>query len=486
MTEAGKENRKKPNIVFILADDMGYGDMGCNNPESKIPTPHLDRLASQGMRFTDAHAPSSVCTPSRYAVLTGHYCWRSRLKDGIVWPWDGALIEPDRLTVAGLLRQQGYRTACIGKWHLGWDWTLKDGSAPNDHIEYGVHGDPGRVPMGERIDYGQPAKGGPVDCGFESYFGDDVPNFPPYTWFENDRVVEAPSVPKPEGIFGNPGLMVPDWSLEAVMPTLTRRAVDYIEGAGDEPFFLYFPLTAPHTPIVPTEDFRGMSQAGEYGDYVCEVDWCIGQVMAALERRGIAEETLLVFTSDNGPERFAWDCIREYGHYSMGPLRGIKRDVWEGGHRVPYIARWPGVVNAGSVCGHITMLGDLMATCADIAGAELPVDVGEDSVSILPLLRSEAPEGVRDFVVHHSMRGRFAIRRGDWVFIDDATGADMPEPEWFAAERGYRAHAYPGELYDLGDDLTERQNRYGQRPEIVDELKALLHEAKQGSAPAAR
>ena len=213
----------KPNVVYILADDMGYGDMGCNNPGSRIPTPNLDRLAAQGMRFSDAHAPSSVCTPSRYAVLTGRYCWRTRLKEGVLWPWDPALIEGDRLTVAGLLRRNGYRTACIGKWHLGWNWQTRDGEPANRGTGYGVFDRDLRHQLGRNIDYEEPIWGGPIDCGFDSYFGDDVPNFPPYTWFEQDRLVTQPTEEKPEGMFGHVGVMAPGWELEAVMPEITRR-----------------------------------------------------------------------------------------------------------------------------------------------------------------------------------------------------------------------------------------------------------------------
>ena len=475
----------RPNIVFILADDMGYGDMACNFPDSKIPTPHLDRLATQGMRFTDAHAPSSVCTPSRYAVLTGRYCWRSRMKEGIVWNWDGALVEPDRLTVAGLLREQGYRTHCVGKWHLGWDWPLTDGSHANDHLPFAEYGNETRMSVGELVDYSQPIKGGPVDRGFDTYFGDDVPNFPPYTWFENDRVTEVPTVPKPEDMYGLNGDAVPGWDLEAVMPELTRRAVQTIDDAGDDPFFLYFPLTAPHTPIVPTAAFRGRSECGDYGDFVCQVDGTVGAIMDALERKGIADNTLLIFTSDNGPEDLAWGCIKDFQHYSMANLRGIKCDAWEGGHRVPYIARWPDVIPAGTTCKHVTMLGDLMATCAEITGAEFPDDAGEDSVSILPLLRGDSDEGgVRAFTVHHSFQNRYAIRKGDWVFIDDPTGGDREEPDWFRAERGYTDHAFPGELYNLADDVSERRNLYGAHPDIVRELKDLLEQVKAGSVKA--
>ena len=469
----------RPNVNYILADDLGFGDMGCNNPASRIPTPHLDRLASQGMRFTNAHAPTSVCTPSRYAVLTGRYCWRSRLKSGIVWQWDAPLLETERPTVADVMSGAGYRTACIGKWHLGWDWQLTDGSRANDHVEFGLFSMDQRTPVGDLIDYSKPMRGGPTDHGFESYFGDDVPNFPPYTWFEDDRVQMAPTVPKPKEMFGAPGEMVPDWELEAVMPELTRRVVDYIEAAEEDPFFLYFPLTAPHTPIVPLDRFHGASEAGEYGDYVCEVDWCVGQVMEALERTGKAQDTLLVFTSDNGPENPAYERIREHDHYSMGDLRGIKRDAWEGGHRIPFIARWPEGIEAGSTCTHLTTLGDLMATCAELAGTTVPEGAGEDSVSILPLLGGGG--AVRNCAIHHSMTGRFAIRREDWVFIDDVTGGDNKEPDWYREQRGYTSHEFPGELYDLRSDPGQKRNLYGERPEVVAELKQMLEAVKAGA-----
>ncbi|MBN2309107.1 MAG: arylsulfatase [Candidatus Hydrogenedentes bacterium] len=474
----------KPNIVYILADDMGYGDMGCNNPESKIPTPNLDALAGQGVRFTDAHAPSSVCTPTRYTILTGRYCWRTRLKQAVLWPWDPALIEPDRFTVADLLRANGYRTACIGKWHLGWDWATKDGAPANQGTEYGVYDQDVRDKLSANIDFTKPMRGGPIDCGFDYYFGDDVPNFPPYTWFENDRVATLPTEPKPDDMFGHRGPAAPGWQLEAVMPEITRRAVRYIDESGDAPFFLYFPLTAPHMPIVPTAEFRGRSQAGEYGDYVCEVDWAVGQVIEALERRGIADNTLVIFTSDNGPEHIAYPRIREHGHYSMAHFRGIKRDTWEGGHRVPFIARWPGVAPAGAECDALTTHGDFMATCADLLGAELPAGAAEDSVSMLPLFKDGLDSGpVRTFAVHHSCSGRFAIRKGDWVFIDAPSGDDNREPAWFKKERGYAAHDFPGELFNLKDDIAERVNRYGERPEVVAELLELLSRVKAGHGP---
>jgi arylsulfatase A-like enzyme len=478
----------KPNIVYILADDMGYGDMGCNNPGSKIPTPNLNRLAEGGVRFTDAHASSSVCTPSRYSILTGRYSWRTPLKRGVLWPWDPALIEPDRLTVAHLLRRAGYRTHSLGKWHLGWNWPTRDGRPAHEGLEIGVHSREPRCARESNINYSQPISGGPVDCGFDDYFGVDVPNFQPYTWFENDRLRDAPTVEKPDEMFGLPGKMKPGWKLEEMIPEFVRRAVRTIEESGPEPFFLYFALTSPHTPICPNEQFIGTSGAGLYGDFVCEVDWVVGEVMAALERKGIAESTLLIFTSDNGPECIpaaaggAYQHARQFGHYSMAHLRGVKRDNWEGGHRVPFVARWPGVAPAGTTCDQPVGLGDFMATCAEMLGVELGPEEGEDSVSILPLLRGESEAAERSMVLH-DCSGRFGLRSGDWVFIDAPTGDDNGrngEPEWFKAERGYSAHDHPGELFNLREDISERRNLYAEHPEIVRDMRRELEEIKAG------
>ena len=480
----------QPNIIYILADDMGYGDPRCNNPASKIPTPNLDRLAAEGMRFTDAHAGSSVCTPSRYNILTGRYCWRSRLKTGIVWDWDAPLIEEGQLTVAQLLQNQGYHTACVGKWHLGWDWPLIDGGNANDELPYGQFERDARYAMGKKIDYAGRISGGPVDRGFDTYFGVDVPNFPPYTWFENARLIDAPTVEKPDDMYGHPGAAKPGWRLQDMIPEFARRAVELVESRAQEnnPFFLYFPLTSPHSPIVPNTRFQGQSGCGSYGDFVCEVDWVVGQVIDALERTGQAHNTLLIFTSDNGPENRTKDDIgvyqrvRTYEHYSMGDLRGIKRDAWEGGHRVPFIARWPQVVPPDAICEQLIVLGDFMATCADITNTELPENQGEDSVSFSSLLRG-CDQPVRDFAIHHSMRGRFAIRCGDWVFIDSETGGDNQEPDWFRSQRGYTAHDSPSELYNLNEDLGERVNLYAEQPAVAEQLSSLLIQAKDGHAP---
>ena len=475
---------RKPNIVYILADDMGYGDLGCQNPKSKIPTPNLDLLAAQGVRFSDAHDPTAVCTPTRYGILTGRYCWRSRLKKGVLGLWGQTLIEPDRLTVPALLRQHGYATACIGKWHLGWNWPTKDGGPPRSG--------PDRL---SNVDFTKPIADGPTTRGFDTYFGTDVPNYPPYCFIENDRTVGIPSAPSTP-VFNIPGPMLPEWKWVDIMPELTRRAVKYVEDAAKalpaRPFFLYFPLTAPHFPIVPTPEFQGKSGAGLYGDFVAQVDWTVGQVLEALERAGLASDTLVVFTSDNGPEVArevgvgAYERIQKYGHASMGDLRGVKRDAWEGGHRVPFLARWPGRIKPGTVSGEIVCHTDLMATLAGLLGIRLPDDAGEDSYNILPALLGEKLEKpIREATVHHSCNGKFAIRQGDWVFIDAPTGDDNKEPDWLKEERGYKSHNFPGELYDLAQDPSERRNLYGERPEIVQRLKALLekYKAEGRSAP---
>ena len=472
----------KPNIVVILADDLGYGDVGCYNAQSKIPTPHLDRLAAEGMRFTDAHAPDAVCTPTRYGLLTGRYAFRSRLKSGVLGPWDGPLIEASRLTLPAFLRQHGYATACIGKWHLGWDWPTTDGRPASSKDGLG------------NVDFTKPIANGPTTRGFDYYFGVDVPNYPPYCFIENDRTVGAPSLPAPlvSGAINRPGPMLTGWSLTNILPELTLRAVRYVENAaqGKQPFFLYFPLTAPHYPIVPTPEFNGRSQAGQYGDFVAQVDSVVGDVLAALARTGLATNTLVIFTSDNGPECVeigpgAYERIRRYGHYSMDGLRGVKRDTWEGGHRVAFLARWLAHIPAGATSAETICHVDLMATSAALVGAKLPSGTAEDSYNILPaLLGKKVRRPIREATVLHGCNGSFAIRQGDWVLIDATTGDNNGskqhpgEPEWFKQERGYTANQLPGELYNLHEDLPERHNQYAEKPDIVKRLKARLERYK--------
>jgi len=481
VARAVEADASRPNIIYILADDLGYGDLKCYNPQSKIPTPNLDRLASEGIRFTDAHAPDAVCTPTRYGILTGRYCFRSRMKSGVLRPWEPPLIEESRLTVPALLRQNGYATACIGKWHLGWTWPTKDGQPPQSTNGIG------------NVDFAQPITDGPTTRGFDMYFGTDVPNYPPYCFIENDRTLGMPSVPASlsKGNINRPGPMLPGWNLTNIMPELTARAVRYVEDAPKASpaklFFLYFPLTAPHYPVVPTAEFKGRSQAGDYGDYVAQVDGTVGKVLAALDRTGQAANTLVIFTSDNGPEVVetnpgAYQRIQLYGHRSMDGLRGVKRDAWEGGHRIPFIARWPGHIPANAVSDETICEVDLIATCAALLGKELPTDAGEDSYNILPaLLGEEFDRPIRTATVLHSCHGKFAIRKGDWVLIDAPTGDDngrKGEPAWLKRERGYESNTFAGELYNLRNDLAQRHNVYGEKPEIVKQLKTLLERYK--------
>jgi arylsulfatase A-like enzyme len=465
------------NIVFILADDLGYGDLGCYNAESKIPTPRLDQLAREGMRFTDAHSPSSVCTPTRYSLLTGRYAWRTRLQRGVLGPWDKPLIEPDRLTVGRLLQRHGYTTACIGKWHLGQTFATTDGRPPS--------GGP-KNPM-TNVDFTRPVADGPIARGFDHYFGTFVPNYPPYCFIENDHTVGIPTEREGsrEEQFNIPGPMVPGWKLVNVLPELTRHAVKWIEDTAKtkKPFFLYLPLTSPHFPVVPAPEFVGKSKAGAYGDFVFQTDWAVGQVLDALKRAGVAETTLVVFTSDNGPEVVeinpgAYDRARQFHHHSMGSLRGAKRDAWEGGHRVPFIARWPGKIKAGVASDETMCHVDFMATVAAILGEKLPDNAAEDSVNVLPVLLGEERNApIREATVHHSAQGRFAIRKGDWVLIDAPSGDDngaRGEPQWLKEERRYARHDQPGELFNVRDDLSERHNHFAEKPELISELKELL------------
>ena len=476
--------KHRPNIVFILADDMGYGDLACQNPASKIPTPNLDRLAADGARFTDAHSPSAVCSPTRYGLLTGRYAWRTRLKRGVLWCWDRPLIAPDRLTVGRLLKAHGYDTACIGKWHLGWNWPTTDGKDP---VGMGKSAPDG----GANVDFTQSITEGPTTRGFDYYFGTAVPNFPPYCFIENDRTVGIPTIPKPGDMFGCPGPMLEGWKLDEILPGLARKAEEYIDAKGGRtqnlafgqtkgnPFFLYLPLTAPHTPIAPDAPARGKSQAGAYGDFVYEVDRVVGQVLTALERNGFAQETLVIFTSDNGsPGRDGTNMngkinsVREFGHNPSHVYRGIKADAWEGGHRVPFVARWPGRIVRGTVCEKTICHVDLIATCAEIIGADLPRDAGEDSFSFLAyLLRRPSDRPGRESVVHHSGSGVFALRKGKWKFIDGVGSGG-----WSGKGDGL-----PGQLYDMEADPTEKNNLYhdAEHQQILGELRDLLEQYKR-------
>ncbi len=475
---------RPPNIVIVFADDMGYGDPRVYNPLSKAPTPHIDALAAKGMRFTDAHSASSVCTPSRYGLLTGRYPWRSRLPVGIVNSWGGPVIDPDRRTLGKALQEKGYRTACIGKWHLGWDWPLLEGGYLSDELEE-VNVGPDYESYGQRVDFRRPVREGPITRGFDYYFGDDVPNFPPYAFIENDKVLGDPTdrMPLHKGLRVGP--MIPAWDIWAAQPTITARAVEWLEDqvdADEAPFFLYMPLLGPHTPIVPNAASRGKSQAGPYGDWVYQMDAILGAVIEVLERAGAISNTVVLFSSDNGsPARSgigtssAIGTVTElYSHVPNAPWRGLKADAWEAGHRVPFVVRWDGHVPASAVSDRTVCLTDIYATIADIVGFEMDDDEGEDSFSLAPLLFGDG-DYERQQIVHHSHRGLFAIRVGTWKLIlgDGSGGFSSPRGKILRpGEEG------PVQLYQLREDPSERRNLAGARGDrssaLMTELERLI------------
>lgn len=440
-----------PNVVFILADDMGYGDLKAYNPGSKIPTPHLDHLAADGLVFTDAHSGGSTCVPSRYSLITGRFAAR---RGRLNWR-NGPVIARSRLTVASVLREQGYRTAMVGKWHQG--FTMK---AP------GV------------FDYEQPLTGGPVDRGFDSFFGmhasldiqpyfyikDRKPVMPPTEKVkDNDSVGGKENWNNIQGAFWRAGDIAPDFKHNEVTPRFASEAVKVIESHdGKKPLFLYLALPSPHTPWLPTKQFIGKSGAGMYGDFVVQVDHVVGQVLGALKKSGMTKNTLVIFSSDNGPVWFDKDTER-FGHRSAGPLRGIKASAWEGGHRMPFIARWPGRVPAGKSTAHTIAFADVLATVADAAGKQkLPEGAAEDSVSFLPvLLHPEAKHKDRPPILHAEK----VIRAGDWKLIDTKGG------------RGFgvdRKAQYKIELFNLKDDLSEKNNLADKMPEKVENLRSKI------------
>lgn len=480
---------QRPNIVFVFADDLGFGDPQCYNAASRIPTPNIDELAQEGLRFTDAHSASSVCSPSRYAFLTGRYAWRDRLDASVCWQWDPPLLEDSRVTLPEMLKASGYRTACIGKWHLGWTWHDSAGNpiAP----AAGMPSYPQRLTnaqrqeIGSQVDFRQSMSGGPLSHGFDTYFGDDVPNFPPYTWFEQDALVTFPSLVKPKEMTGRPGAMAPGWEMEGVMPGLTQRAVQTIHQWGSEenaePFFLYMPLTAPHTPIVPAKEFQGTSAAGAYGDYVNQVDATLGAVIAALEESGLRENTVIIFSSDNGsPARTgtthaAGTVLSRFGHSANGDWRGLKADIWEAGHRIPLIIDWPGLTTAGSSSDGLVCLSDLYATIAVQLNHTTAVGQCEDSVDFSSLLQDPNAPSSRSSLVHHSLDGTFAIRRGQWKLIVDNLGSGgFTKPAQIAPE----GDGPLGQLYNLEDDPGETTNLWKQQPEVVSELSQELNEIR--------
>lgn len=454
------EKQKQPNIVFILADDMGYGDVSYFDNNSKLKTENLDRMAQEGVVFTDAHSSSSVSTPTRYGILTGRYNWRSTLKNNVLYGYDKALIPADRETMASMLRKNGYTTAGIGKWHLGWDW---------DNIDAGK----------DKVDFSKSVQNGPTTRGFDYFYGFcGSLDMAPYVYIENDMPTSLPdreTVNEGKYSWWRKGPTGADFVHEEVLPNLVDRACNYIKekAKADQPYFLYLPLPAPHTPILPTEEFRGKSGIGEYGDFVLMVDAMVGKVLQAVKESGEDGNTIVVFTTDNGCSPAAG--IKEMeaqGHRPNSIYRGHKADLFDGGHRIPCILRWPEGTKPHEV-RQTVCLTDFYATFAAINGYKLMDSEGEDSYNLLPAIVSETEiDPIREATVHHSIDGQFTIRQGDWKLLLSASsgGWSAPTPTDTLALDSLP----PIQLYNMKDDPSETTNVEAEHPEIVSRLRALM------------
>jgi len=478
----------KPNMLLILADDLGYGDLRCYNADAKAPTPNIDRLASQGLRFTDAHSPSTVCTPTRYGLMTGQMPFRVP-RGGSVFTGVGgpSLIAPGRLTLPALLKQQGYATAAIGKWHIGLTFRDAEGRPIQESGVEAVR----------RVDYARRIEGGPLDHGFERFFGTACcPTTDwQYAFIVGDRIPTPPAGPLqraalPQHPYANDcrgGLVAPDFDLQEVDMIFLQQSREFIAqhvlNSPQQPFFLYHATQAVHLPSFAGKEFRGRSPAGPHGDFIFQFDHLVGELLQELDRHGLADNTLVILSSDNGPETTAVVRMRaDHGHDGARPWRGVKRDHWEGGHRVPFIVRWPGRVPAGTTSTELASLTDVMATVAAITGAELPRDAAEDSFSLLPAFEGRAAEPIRPYLLTQSFGGAstLAIRRGQWKYIahrgSGGNNYDQGAMQPYALPDA--APAAPGQLYDLNADPGETTNLYEQRPEIVAELEALLAQSR--------
>ena len=474
----------KPNVIFILADDWGIGDVKCFGGERcRIATPHMDSLAAQGMMFTDAHSSSSVCTPTRYGVLTGRYNWRSRLKRGVLWGYSKRLIEDDRSTVASFLKDNGYATACVGKWHLGMGMPTTDGKPPFSKMTSKDHGKPFDSAKCN-VDWKGTIKNGPTAVGFDYFYGISASlDMPPYIWIHNDKFVGECTTAK---AFHRSGPAHADFEDYDVLPTIAKKSSEFVaeQAKTDKPFFLYVPLNSPHTPISPSKVFQGKSKLGKYADFVMETDWAVGEIVKAVDKAGLDKNTLIIVTADNGcspaaqkrggqsklnitfngKEEKEFEAGR---HYASDIYRGHKADIFEGGHRVPFIARWTGKVKPGSKCADPTCLIDLYATCAEIVGKKLPDTAAEDSISMLPNLLGKSESAVREATIHHSINGSFAIRQGKWklIFCPDSGGWSAPRPG--------KAKGPSHQLYDLSVDPGEQNNLFTDDHEVATKLTAI-------------
>lgn len=458
----GSSWAENPNIVLILADDMGQGDVQALNENSKIATPHLNKLAKAGMVFTDAHTPSSVCTPTRYGLLTGRYCWRTHLKRGVLNGYSKPLIQAERETIAGFLRSTGYRTGIVGKWHLGLDFTRNE----------------------NEIDFGKPVNNGPNRRGFDySYIIPASLDFPPYVYIENEIVTDPETVEQNSKKF--PGFLRKGprsraLVMEDCLDHLAAKAIEFVErnSKTQNPFFLYVPLTAPHKPVLPHHRFRGKSGRGDYGDFVQQVDSTVGRILKSLDDNGISEETLVIYTSDNGSFMYRLDESSEKdhltdstiqgfftkNHQANGKFRGTKADVWEAGHRVPFLVRWPGKISAGSYCDQTICLTDIFATCADLVNAPLNPESAPDSFSFSSILHGKEQDYHRGPVIHHSAAGMFAIRDGDWKLVlgNGSGGREQPRGKPFQK---------PYQLFNLANDPGEKQNVIDNHAQVAAELE---------------
>jgi len=466
--------KKSPNIIYILADDLGYGDVDCFNDEGKIPTPNIDAMASNGIMFTDAHTSSAVCTPTRYGILTGRYNWRTRLKKSVLSGFSKSLIKQERITVAELLKQQGYTTAFIGKWHLGWDWDIKD-SKSNKLLDDWAS----KVVLD--IDFSTPVKNGPGTHGFDYSYGFcGSLDMAPYVWVENGKATSIPTKTTQsvdDKGFWREGLTSDDFDHTLVLQDITDKTIKFINDNANTaaPFFVYMPLPAPHTPILPTTEFLGKSNTNMYGDFVMQVDDVVRQVREALKKNGVNENTLVIFTSDNGcSPRADFEELKKVGHSTGGMFRGNKADIYEAGHRVPFVVEWPGVIAKNEKNDITICTTDLLATCADITGYKMKDSEGEDSYSMLPyFIGATSSPSHRQYTVHHSIDGSFAIREGDWKLIlcAGSGGWSYPTPKQIE-EQKLDLPKY--QLYNLKEDIGEKKNLIGQNPGKALELKEAM------------
>ncbi len=481
---------ESPNIVFIYADDLGYGDVGCYNPESKVPTPHLDRLAAEGMRFTDAHSPSTVCTPSRYGVMTGRMPFRLDYRGVFTGVEGPCLITADRLTLPEMLRQKNYATALVGKWHIGLTFLDRDGRPV-----YETHDKRG-VELVQQADLSRRIQDGPLDHGFDQFFGTACCPTTDwlYAWIDGDRIPVPPVDVRdrdklPSHVYGRdcrPGLIAPDFDMEEVDMVFLNKSqaflTEHVRQQPGRPFFLFHSTQAVHLPSFPGQAFQGQTTAGPHGDFIFEFDHIVGELLQTLVQLGVADNTLVIVSSDNGPEVLTTLNMRaDHNHDGARPLRGVKRDQWEGGHRVPFIVRWPGHIQAGSESAQTICQTDIMHTCAAIVGFDLPADAAEDSFDLLPiLLGQDDGRPVRPYTLHQTISLALAIRRGPWKYLDHtgSGGNSYTQGELSRYALPDMAPEAPGQLYNLDIDPGETANLYFRHPEIVQELKGLLEEAR--------